>query len=146
MGPSICSLPVSRQCFLFQEGNGHMLIAPSFQGRLRLLSGTSQMIMKPLEKATEFLPWEKGPTAQKHFVVILGGATQLHLGGKPVFAFEQPSLQLGSHLGMGVFFQFCSMMSRVSSNKYTRHPSWGHLYLKLPNYFCGLRQWMNWWG
>ena len=49
---------------------------------------------------------EKAPTAQKHFVVILGGATQFHLGGKPTFALQQPSLQLGSHLGMGVFFQF----------------------------------------
>ena len=49
---------------------------------------------------------EKAPTAQKHFVVILGGATQFHLGGKPTFALQRPSLQLGSHLGMGVFFQF----------------------------------------
>ena len=48
---------------------------------------------------------EKAPTAQKHFVVILGGATQFHLGGKPALALQQPSLQLGSHLGMGVFFQ-----------------------------------------
>ena len=49
---------------------------------------------------------EKAPTAQKHFVVILGGATQFHLGGKPALALQQPSLQLGSYLGMGVFFQF----------------------------------------
>ena len=28
------------------------------------------------------------------------------LGGKPAFALQQPSLQLGLHLGMGVFFQF----------------------------------------
>ena len=61
--------------------------------------------MEPLKIATGFLSWEKAPTAQKHFVVILGGATQFHLGGKPRFALQQPSLQLGSHLGMGVFFQ-----------------------------------------
>ena len=61
--------------------------------------------MEPLKIATGVsLP--KHPTAQKHFVVILGGATQFHLGGKPTFALQQPSLQLGSHLGMGVFFQF----------------------------------------
>ena len=79
---------------------------PSSQGRLRLLSGTPQRAMEPLEIATGFLSWQKAPTAQKHFVVILGGATQFHLGGKPAFALQQPSLQLGSHLEMGVFFQF----------------------------------------
>ena len=26
------------------------------------------------------------------------------------------------------------MMSRVSSNKYTGHPSWGHLYLKITKF------------
>ena len=30
------------------------------------------------------------------------------------------------------------MMSRVSSNKYTGHPVWGHLYLKLPNSVWGV--------
>ena len=62
--------------------------------------------MEPLEIATGFLSWEKAPTAQKHFVGILGVATQFHLGGKPALARQQPSLQLGSYLGMGVFFQF----------------------------------------
>jgi len=61
--------------------------------------------MEPLKIATGFLPGEKAPTAQKHFVVILGGAIQFNLGGEPVFALERPSLQSGSHLGMGVFFQ-----------------------------------------
>ena len=71
-----------------------------------MLSGTRQQAMEPLKIATGFLSWEKALTAQKHFVVILGCATQLHLGGKPAFALQQPSLQLDSHLGMGVFFQF----------------------------------------
>ena len=71
-----------------------------------MLSETPQRAMEPLEIATGFLPWEKAPTGQKHFVVILGGATQFHLGSKPAFALQQSSLQLGSHLGMGVFFQF----------------------------------------
>ena len=78
---------------------------PSSQGRLRLLLGTPQRAMEPLEIPTGFCMGEKAPTAQKHFVVILGGATQFHLGGKPALALQQPSLQLGSHLGMGVFFQ-----------------------------------------
>ncbi len=62
--------------------------------------------MEPLEIAAGFLSWEKAPTAQKHFVLILGGATQFHLGGKPAFALERPSLQSGLDLGMGLFFQF----------------------------------------
>ena len=90
----------------FQEGGRHMPIAPSSQGRLRVIPGTPRRATEPLEIATGFLPWEKAPTAQKQFVVILGGATQLHLGGKPAFALQQPSLQLGLHLGVGVFFQF----------------------------------------
>ena len=64
------------------------------------------MTMEPLKIATGFLPREKATTAQKHFVVILSRETQLHLGGKPAFALQQPSLQLCSHLGMGVFLQF----------------------------------------
>ena len=60
--------------------------------------------MEPLKTATGFLSWEKATTAQKNFVVILSRATQLHLGGKPAFALQQPSLQFGSHLGTGVFF------------------------------------------
>ena len=72
---------------------------------------------------------EKAPTAQKLFVVILGGATQYHLGRKPALALQEPSLQLGSLLGMGVFFQLVQHDVSVSSNKYTGHLSWGHLYL-----------------
>ena len=65
---------------------------PASQGRLRLLSGMPQRAMEPLKIATGFLSWEKAPTAQKHFVVILGGATQFHLGGKLALALQQPSL------------------------------------------------------
>ena len=83
-----------------------MPLTPPFQGRLRWLSGTPQRAMERLEIAAGFLSWEKAPTDQKHFVVILGGATQFHLGGQPAFALERPSLQSGSHLGMGLFFQF----------------------------------------
>ena len=105
----------SVQTVLFQEGDRIIVIGyipmgcffdPSSQGRLCLVSRTPQRAMEPLKIATGFLSWEKTPTAQKHFVVILGGATQFHLRGKPAFALQQPSLQLGSHLGMGVFFQF----------------------------------------
>ena len=103
---SVDLFPTGVQTVFFQEGDRHMPIAPSFQGRLRLFSGTPQRAMEPLKIATGFLSWEKAPTAQKHFVVILGGATQFHLGGKPTFALQQPLLQLGSHLGMGVFVQF----------------------------------------
>ena len=96
------------QTVLFQEGDGRLpiVIDLSSQGRLRLLSGTPQRAMEPLEIATGFSPWEKVPTAQKHFVVILDGATQFHLGGKPAFALQKASLQFGSHLGMVVFLQF----------------------------------------
>ena len=102
------AIDVIVQTVLFQEGDGRLpiVIDLSSQGRLRLLSGTPQRAMEPLEIATGFLSWEKAPTAQKHFVVILGGATQFHLGGKPALALQQPSLQLGSYLGMGVSFQF----------------------------------------
>ena len=97
----------SVQTVFFQEGDGRLpiVIDSSSQGRLRLLSGTPQRAMEPLEIAKGFSPWEKAPIAQKHFVVILGGATQFHLGSEPTFARHQPSLQLGSHLGKGVFFQ-----------------------------------------
>ena len=96
------------QTVLFQEGDGRLpiVIDLSSQGRLRLLSGTPQRAMEPLEIATRFCMGEKAPTPHKHFVVILGGATQFHLAGKPALALQQPSLQLGSYLGMGVFFQF----------------------------------------
>ena len=63
-----------------------IIIDSSSQRRLRLHSGTPQRAMEPLEIATRYLSWEKAPTAQKHFVVILGGATQFHFGGKPTFA------------------------------------------------------------
>ena len=96
----------SVQTVFFQEGDRYMPMDPSFQGRLCVFSGTPQRVMEPLEIATGFLSWQKAPTAQKHFVVILGGATQFHLGGQPAFALQQPSLQLSSDLGMGVFFQF----------------------------------------
>ena len=92
---SVDLFPTSVQTVLFQEGDRHMPIAPSSQRRLRLLSGTPQRAMEPLEIATGFSSWEKVPAAQKHFVVMLSGATQLHLGGEPTFALQQPSLQLG---------------------------------------------------
>ena len=59
---------------------------PSSQGRLRLVSRTPQRTMEPLKKATGFLPWEEATTAQVDFIVILIGATQLHLGGETAFA------------------------------------------------------------
>ena len=111
---SVDLFPTDVQTVFFQEGDGtivigHILMGCFFdlssQGRLRLLSGTPQRAMEPLEIAKGFSPWEKAPIAQKHFVVILGGATQFHLGSEPTFARHQPSLQLGSHLGRGVFFQ-----------------------------------------
>ena len=99
----------------FQEGDGILVIGtiiptgcvfdPSSQRRLRLLSGTPQRAMEPLETASGFCMGDKAATAEKHFVVILGGATQFHLGGEPAMAFQLSSLQLGSHSGMGVFFQ-----------------------------------------
>ena len=109
MGPIVHWLGCgSVQTVFFQERDGRLpiVIDPSSQGRLRLLSGLPQRAMEPLEIATGFLSQEKAPTAQKHFVEILGGAIQFHLGGKPSLTLQQPSLQLGSHLGMGVFFQF----------------------------------------
>ena len=82
------------QTVLFQDGDGRLpiVIDLSCQGRLRLLSGTPQRATEPLEIATRFCMGEKAPTAQKHFVVILGGATQFHLGGKLALQLQQPSL------------------------------------------------------
>ena len=100
--------------------------------------------MEPLEIATGFLSWQKAPTAQKHFVAFLGGATLFHLGGKPALALQQPSLQLVSHLGMGVFFQFVQHHFTGVFKQITGHPSWRHLYLNWPNSVWGLTQWMNW--
>ena len=61
--------------------------------------------MEPLKVATGFGIGEKAPTAKKHFVVILGSATQFHLGDEPTSALELPSLQSGRYLRMRVFFQ-----------------------------------------
>ena len=100
----------SVQTVVFHEGDGIIPMGcffdPSSQGRLRLVSGTPQRTMEPLKIGTGFLSWEKATTAQNDFVVILSRATQLHLGGKLAFVLQQPSLQIGSHLGMDVFFQF----------------------------------------
>ena len=51
------------------------VLDPSSQGRLCLLSGTPQGTMEPLKVTTGFGMGEKAPTTEKHFVVILGGAT-----------------------------------------------------------------------
>ena len=79
---------------------------PSSQGRLRLLSGTPYGAMEPLKVATGFGMGEKAPTTEKHFVVILGGTTQFHLGDKPTSALEFSVFQSGMDLRMRVFFQF----------------------------------------
>ena len=78
---------------------------PSSQGGLRLLSGTPQGTMEPLKVATGFGMGEKAPTTEKHFVVILGGATQFHLGNEPTSALEFSAFQSGMDLRMCVFFQ-----------------------------------------
>ena len=141
MGLSMCSsFPVSRQCF-FQERDGCLPIVndPSSQGRLRLLSGTPHRAMEPLEIAAGFLSWEKAPTAQKHFVVILGGATQFHLGVNPHLHFGNPRCNRARTWGWVFSFSLSNITTRVSSNKYTGHPSWGQLYLNWPNSVWGLR-------
>ena len=102
--------------------------------------------MEPLKIATGFLSWEKAPTAQKHFVVIRGGATQFHLGGKPTFALQQPSLQLGSHLGIGVFFQFFQHGVTGVLKQIHGTPFLGAVLPQLAKFSLGLTQWMNWWG
>ena len=79
---------------------------PSSQGGLRLLSGTPQGAMEPLKVATGFGMGEKAPTTEKHFVVILGRATQFHLGDQPTFALELSVFQTSMDLRMRVFFQF----------------------------------------
>ena len=60
--------------------------------------------MEPLKIATGFLPREILATAQKDFIVILGGATQLQLGGPTAFALQQTSFYFCPDLGMDVFF------------------------------------------
>ena len=59
--------------------------------------------MEPLKVATGFGMGEKAPTTEKHFLVILTGATQFHLGDEPTFALELPSLQTGTDLRVRVF-------------------------------------------
>ena len=78
---------------------------PSSQGRLRLLSGTPQGTMEPLKVATGFIPRDKIPTTEKHLVVILGRATQFHLGDQPTLAFELSAFQTGLDLRMRVVLQ-----------------------------------------
>ena len=84
------------QTVLSHEGDGYIPIGcffdPSAQRGLRLVSGTPQQIMEPLKIATALSPWEKVATVQKDFVLILRGATQLHLGGESAFALQQTSL------------------------------------------------------
>ena len=77
---------------------------PLSQGGLRLLSGTPQGTMKPLKVATGFGMGEKAPTTEKHFVVILGGATQFHLGDQPTLATQFSAFDSGLDLRMRVFF------------------------------------------
>ena len=105
-------IPPSLGLFLSEEGQVNTpslcigsVFHPSSQGGLCLLSGTTQGPMEPLKVATRFGMGEKAPTTEKHFVVILGSATQFHLGDKPTSALELPSLQSGTYLRMRVFFQ-----------------------------------------
>ena len=78
---------------------------PLSQGRLRLLSGTPQGTMKPLKVATGFGMGEKAPTTEKHFVGILGRATQFHPGDPPTFALKLSVFDSGLDLRMRAFFQ-----------------------------------------
>ena len=77
---------------------------PSFQGGLRFLSGTPQWTMELLKVATGFLPGQKAPTAEKHFVVILTGTAQFHLGSEPTLALQPPFLHSNADLRMRAFF------------------------------------------
>ena len=99
---------ISVQTVFSHEVNGTIPIGcffePSSQGRLCLLSGMPQRTMEPLKIATGFLPREILATAQKDFIVILGGATQLQLGGPTAFALQQTSFYFCPDLGMDVFF------------------------------------------
>ena len=61
--------------------------------------------MEPLKVATGFGMGEKAPTTEKHFIVILGRATQFHLGDKPTTALEFSVFQASMDLRMRVFFQ-----------------------------------------
>ena len=79
---------------------------PSSQCGLRCLSGAPQRAMEPLKVATGVLAWEKAPTTEKHFLVILAGPAQFHPRDQPTFALELPSLQSGTDLRVCVFFQF----------------------------------------
>ena len=79
---------------------------PSSQRGLRLLSGTPQLAMQPLKVATGVLSWEKAPTTEKHFLVILASTAQFHPGDQPTFALQLPSLQSGTDLRVRVLFQF----------------------------------------
>ena len=58
---SVNLFPTGVQTVFFQEGDRHMPIAPSSQGRLRLLSGTPQRAMEPLKIATGFFSWQNAP-------------------------------------------------------------------------------------
>ena len=84
----------------FQKRDG--LLDPSSQGRLRLLSGTPQGTMEPLKVATGFSARDKAPTTEKHFVMILGRATQFHLGDQPTLALELSVFQTSMDLRMRV--------------------------------------------
>ena len=116
MGPSMCSsFPVSRQCF-FRRWTGtypsphHLTGAFTLSLTHRLREGCACFRDATTDLGAIGNSHRGALTetshSSKHFVVILGGTTQFHLGGKPAFALQQPSLQLGSHLGIGVFFQF----------------------------------------
>ena len=62
--------------------------------------------MEPLKVATGFFARDETPTTEKHFIVILGRATQFHLGDKPTSALEFSVFHSGMDLRMRVFFQF----------------------------------------
>ena len=83
---------------------------PSSQRGLRLLSGTPQRAMQPLKVATGVLSWEKAPTTEKHFLVILASTTQFHLGDQGR-AFRANTSSL-----VGVWVAFLSTASTGASS------------------------------
>ena len=58
--------------------------------------------------------------------------------GKPAFALQQPSLQLGSHLGMGVFFQFVQQHFKGVFKQIHGTPFLGTLVPQLAKYGLGV--------
>ena len=67
--------------------------------------------MEPLKVTAGFGMGEKAPTTEKHFVVILGRATQFHLGDKPTLALEFSAFHSGMDLRMRVFSDVAASLS-----------------------------------